>query len=243
MAKTRYINPRFYQNEKTISLNPSKPFNRKRRKPKRFSFLKSLILVLVIFSAFIGYSAFAGGPVPDEGWITKTDSGGVAIKHHGNITHGDSIYVYLSKNDCNSATWISSIYTMAENNFEPLVSRYLPYKIQSSTNKSDYGYTTGQLVSVKPFLLGHRAMIYFGDYPVHKYLQWFRSGDEYYLEIIKASKELIEQEYDGFDEDIISINPTEYFDIQMNSYYFEGFNKALVDAQKQCNNLGVVLLS
>jgi hypothetical protein len=243
VPKSNYINPRFYQNERTISLNPSKPFNRKRRKPKRFSFLKSLILVLVIFSTFIGYSAFAGGPVPDEGWITKTDSGGVAIKHHGNITHGDSIYVYLSKNDCNSATWISSIYTMAENNFEPLVSRYLPYKIQSSTNKSDYGYTTAQLVSVEPFLLGHRAMIYFGDYPVHKYLQWFRSGDEYYLEIIKASKELIEQEYDGFDEDIISINPTEYFDIQMNSYYFEGFNKALVDAQKQCNNLGVVLLS
>ena len=243
MPKSNYINPRFYQNERTISLNPSKPFNRKRRKPKRFSFLKSLILVLVIFSAFIGYSAFAGGPVPDEGWITKTDAGGVAIKHHGNITHGDSIYVYLSKNDCNSATWISSIYTMAENNFEPLVSRYLPYKIQSSTNKSDYGYTTAQLVSVKPFLLGHRAMIYFGDYPVHKYLQWFRSGDEYYLEIIKASKELIEQEYEGIDEDIISINPTEFFDIQMNSYYFEGFNKALVDAQNQCQDLGVTLLS
>ena len=158
MAKTHYINPRFYQNEKTISLNPSKPFNRIRRKPKSHSFLKSLILVLVIFSVFIGYSAFAGGPIPDEGWITKTDADGVAIKHHGNITHGDSIYIFLSKNDCNSATWISSIYTMAENNFEPLVSRYLPYKLQSSTNKSDYGYTTAQLISVKPFLLGHRAI-------------------------------------------------------------------------------------
>ena len=243
MPKSNYINHRFYQNERTISLNPSKPFNHKRRKPKRFSFLKSLILVFTIFSLFIGYSAFAGGPVPDEGWITKTDANGVAIKHHGNITHGDSVYVYLSKNDCNSATWISSIYTMAENNFEPLVSRYLPYKIQSSTNKSDYGYTTAQLVSVEPFLLGHRAMIYFGDYPVHKYLQWFRSGDEYYLEIIKASKKLIEQEYDGVEEDIISINPTEFFDIQMNSYYFEGFNKALVDAQNQCQDLGVTLLS
>jgi len=57
VPKSHYINPRFYQNEKTISLNPSKPFNRKRRKPKNYSFLKSLILVLVIFSAFIGYSA------------------------------------------------------------------------------------------------------------------------------------------------------------------------------------------
>ena len=243
MAKTNYINPRFYQNEQTILLNPTKPFIKIKRKPKKSSFLRYLLFVLIIFSAFIGYSAFAGGPKPDEGWVTEADADGVAIKHHGNITHGDSIYIFLSKNDCNSATWISSIYTMAENNFEPLVSKYLPYKLQSSTNKSDYGYTTAQLISVKPFLLGHRAMIYFGDYPVQNYLQWFRSGDEYYLEIIKASKELIEQEYGGVDEDIISINPTEFFDIQMNSYYFEGFNKALVDAQKQCRDLGVTLLS
>ena len=243
MAKTNYINPRFYQNEQTILLNPTKPFIKIKRKPKKSSFLRYLLFVLIIFSAFIGYSAFAGGPKPDEGWVTETDTDGVAIKHHGNITHGDSIYIFLSKNDCNSATWISSIYTMAENNFEPLVSKYLPYKLQSSTNKSDYGYTTAQLISVKPFLLGHRAMIYFGDYPVDNYLQWFRSGDEYYLEIIKASKELIEQEYGDVDEDIISINPTEFFDIQMNSYYFEGFNKALVDAQKQCRDLGVTLLS
>ena len=243
MAKTNYINPRFYQNEQTILLNPTKPFIKIKRKPKKSSFLRYLLFVLIIFSAFIGYSAFAGGPKPDEGWVTEADADGVAIKHHGNITHGDSIYIFLSKNDCNSATWISSIYTMAENDFEPLVSKYLPYKLQSSTNKSDYGYTTAQLISVKPFLLGHRAMIYFGDYPVQNYLQWFRSGDEYYLEIIKASKELIEQEYGDVDEDIISINPTEFFDIQMNSYYFEGFNKALVDAQKQCRDLGVTLLS
>ena len=243
MAKTNYINPRFYQNEQTILLNPTKPFIKIKKRPKKSSFLSYLLFVLIIFSAFIGYSAFADGNIPDEGWVTKTSTDGVAIKHHGNITHGDSIYIFLSKNDCNYATWISSIYTMAENNFEPLVNRYLPYKLQSSTNVSDYGYTTAQLISVKPFLLGHRAMIYFGEYPVQNYLQWFRSGDEYYLEIIKASKELIEQEYSGVDEDIISINPTEFFDIQMNSYYFEGFNKALVDAQKQCRDLGVTLLS
>ena len=74
MAKTHYINPRFYQNEKTISLNPSKPFNRKRRKPKNYSFLKSLILVLVIFSAFIGYSVYANAS--ETSWeITKSKDG------------------------------------------------------------------------------------------------------------------------------------------------------------------------
>jgi len=240
VTKTHYINPRYYQNERTILLNPSKPFAKTRKRSSKPGFLRYLIIVLIIFSAFIGYSAFAGGPKPDEGWVTKTDTEGVAIKHHGNITHGDSIYIFLSKNDCNSAAWISSIYTMAENNFEPLVSRYLPYKLQSTTNKSDFGFTTAQLISVEPFLLGHRAMIYFGDFPVKKYLQWFRSGDEYQMEIVKASKDFIEQEYGQTYEDIVSIEPTDFFDIQMNAYYFEGFNKTLIAAQKQCQDLGIV---
>ena len=240
MAKTNYINPRFYQNEQTILLNPTKPFIKIKRKPKKSSFLRYLLFVLIIFSAFIGYSAFAGGPKPDEGWVTEADADGVAIKHHGNITHGDSIYIFLSKNDCNYATWISSIYTMAENNFDPLVDKYLPYKLQSTTNKSDFGFTTAQLISVEPFLLGHRAMIYFGDFPVKKYLQWFRSGDEYQMEIVKASKDFIEQEYGQTYEDIVSIEPTDFFDIQMNAYYFEGFNKTLINAQKQCQDLGIV---
>ena len=42
------------------------------------------------------------------------------------------------------------------------------------------------------------------------------------------------------EEDIISIEPTDFFDIQMNAYYFEGFNKTLIAAQKQCQDLGIV---
>ena len=240
MTKTHYINQRYYQNEQTILLNPTKPFRKTRKRSNKPSIIRYLIIVLIIFSALIGYSAFAGGPIPNEGWITETDTDGVAIRHHGNITYGDNVYIFLSKNNCNSATWISSIYTMAENNFDPLVSKYLPYKLQNTTNASDFGYTTAQLISVEPFLLGNRAMIYFGDYPVKNYLQWFRSGDEYQMEIIKASKDFIEQEYGQTYEDIVSIEPTDFFDIQMNAYYFEGFNKTLINAQKQCQDLGIV---
>ena len=240
MTKTHYINPRYYQNEQTILLNPSKPFAKKRKRPKKPSFFRYLLFVLILFSAFISYSAFAGGTMSDEGWITEIDSNGVAIQHHGNITYGDDVIFFLSKNDCNSASWISKVYTMAENNFEPLVDKFLPYKLQSYSNKSDYGYTTAKVLSVKPFLSGQRALIFFGHYPIDRYLQWFRSGDEYYMEIVKADKNLIDREYGPIDEDILTIEPTDYFDIQMNAYYFEGFNKALVDAQKKCNDLGIV---
>ena len=125
---------------------------------------------------------------------------------------------------------------MAENNFEPLVDKFLPYKLQSYSNKSDYGYTTAQILSVKPFLSGRRALIFFGHYPIDRYLQWFRSGDEYYMEIVKADKNLIDREYGPIDEDILTIEPTDYFDIQMNAYYFDGFNRALVNAQKNCKD-------
>ena len=239
MTKTHYINPRYYQNERTILLNPSKPFSRKRKSAKKPGLFKYILLVFLIFSAFIGYSAYAGG-IEDEGWVTEIDADGVAIQHHGNITYGDDVIFFLSKNDCNSASWISKVYTMAKNNFEPLVDKFLPYKLQSYSNKSDYGYTTAQVLSVRPFLSGQRALIFFGHYPLDRYLQWFRSGDEYYMEIVKADKNLIDREYGPIDEDILKIEPTDYFDIQMNAFYFEGFNKALVDAQKKCNDLGIV---
>ena len=101
MAKTHYINPRFYQNEKTISLNPSKPFNRKRHKPKRFSFLKSLILVLVIFSVFIGYSVYANAS--EASWeITKSKDGEVVfISKQGKINNEDKLMYIMFPDDCN----------------------------------------------------------------------------------------------------------------------------------------------
>ncbi len=239
MRKTHYINPRYYQNEKTILLNPSKPFSQKIKPSKKPGLFKYILFVFLIFSVVIGYSAYAGG-IEDEGWITEIDADGVAIQHHGNITYGDDVIFFLNKNDCNSASWISKVYTMAENNFEPLVNKFLPYKLQSYSDKSDYGYTTAQVLTVRPFLNGQRALIFFGHYPIDRYLQWFRSGDEYSMEIVKADKSLIDREYGPIDEDILKIEPTDYFDIQMNAYYFKGFNKALIAAQKKCNDLGLI---
>ena len=60
------------------------------------------------------------------------------------------------------------------------------------------------------------------------------------MEIIKADKDLIEKEYSDINEDIISIEPTDFFDIQMNSYYFENFNKTLIAAQKKCEDISSV---
>lgn len=59
MVKTNYTNRRYYQNQQTLLLNPSKPFYKKRYKEKKFTFKKSLLLITIIFLSFIAYSASA----------------------------------------------------------------------------------------------------------------------------------------------------------------------------------------
>ena len=115
MPKSHYINPRFYQNEKTISLNPSKPFNHKRRKPKNYSFLKSLIFVLIIFSAFIGYSVYANenNSKNDKWTVSHSESSAYTYiythtnaRDEGNIA--DTMVFTIDNKNCNDL-WVTFI--------------------------------------------------------------------------------------------------------------------------------------
>ena len=60
------------------------------------------------------------------------------------------------------------------------------------------------------------------------------------MEIIQAGEKFIADEFKGSEEDVASIVPTNFFDIPINSFYYEGFNKSMIAAQKQCDDLGVV---
>ena len=69
------------------------PRDTKKKPAKKPGLFKYILLVFLIFSAFIGYSAYAGG-MEDEGWVTEIDADGVAIQHHGNITYGDDVIFF-----------------------------------------------------------------------------------------------------------------------------------------------------
>jgi hypothetical protein len=109
VPKSNYINPRFYQNERTISLNPSKPFNHKRRKPKSHSFLKSLVLVIAVFTAFIGYSVYANAS--EASWEIKKSKDGevVFISKHGKINNEDRLMYIMFPDDCNDLVLTFSV--------------------------------------------------------------------------------------------------------------------------------------
>jgi hypothetical protein len=242
VTKTHYINPRYYKNERTILLNPSKPFSKVRKRQRKSSFVRTLLFVLILFSVFIGYTAFADvtdKSMPDEGWVTEVFEDTITVKHHGNVTHGDDIVYIFNKSDCSQAAWVGKIYTEAQNDFSPIIEKLLPFKLTDSINEY-HEYTTGHLFSVKPFLRGQSALIYFGKYPVDSYLQWHRNGAEYHMEIIQADKKFIADKFKGSEEHVVSIVPTSFFDIPINSYYYKGFSKAMLAAQKQCEDIGIV---
>ena len=261
MLKNNNLNQRYYQNKETIFLNPTKPFKKRRIKSNSSGLLKYLILVTIIFSVLIGYSAFADESNIESGWQIEVEYEHIAIRREGIVTHGDNILFALSKNSCNKMSWFTKFYTMERSvsydenfkeklkkrtvEFDPILDKHLVFQIKNLNDIEDIGYITAEVMTVNDFLSGHRAFIYFGTYDTSSYLQWFRQGDIWEFRMVQANEYLINTELNGnkLNEDITFVKPTDYFDIPMNSWNFEGFNETIISAQKKCEDLGIIVLS
>ena len=225
MAKTHYINPRFYQNEKTISLNPSKPFNRKRRKPKNYSFLKSLILVFVIFSAFILYSAYANAS--EASWeITKSkDDRVVFISKQGKINNEDELTYIMFTDDCNDLvlTFNVSSHTdyIAQDDMKFKINiteePYLEYQqsVEVFANKlTEYGHKTN---------LGFPHMFNFQEH-----VSKMESINEIEIKIISSSES----------EHVTA--PEEIFDVRTNRWDLDDFANKLREGRHLCTSMNLM---
>ena len=261
MTKNNYLNQRYHRNEKTLFLNPTKSFRNKKIKPNSSGLSKYLILVTIIFSLLIAYSAYAEESSLKNGWEIEVDNEIIAIRREGIVTHGDNILFVLSKSDCNKMSWFTKFYTMERSvkyddkfkvkleqrkiEFDPILDKHLIFQIKNTNDTEDIGYTTAEVMNVNVFLSGHRAFIYFGTYDTSRYLQWFRSGDIWEFKMVQATEYLINSELNGnkLNEEIAFVNPIDYFDIPMNSWDFEGFNEIVMSAQKQCEDMSIIALS
>ena len=225
MAKTHYINPRFYQNEKTISLNPSKPFNHKRRKPKKYSFLKSLILVFVIFSAFILYSAYANAS--EASWeITKSkDDRVVFISKQGKINNEDELTYIMFTDDCNDLvlTFNVSSHTdyIAQDDMKFKINiteePYLEYQqsVEVFANKlTEYGHKTN---------LGFPHMFNFQEH-----VSKMEGINEIEIKIISSSES----------EHVTA--PEEIFDVRTNRWDLDDFANKLREGRHLCTSMNLM---
>ena len=225
MAKTHYINPRFYQNEKTISLNPSKPFNRKRHKPKRFSFLKSLILVLVIFSVFIGYSVYANAS--EASWeITKSKDGEVVfISKQGKINNEDKLMYIMFPDDCNDLVLTFNVSSQTDY----IAQDDMKFKV-NITEEPYYEYQQSvDVLANKLTEYGHKTNLgfpYIFDFQEH--VSKMENINEIEIKIISST----ESEHVA--------TPEEIFDVRTNRWDLDNFANKLREGRHLCTAMNLM---
>ena len=225
MAKTHYINPRFYQNEKTISLNPSKPFNRKRRKPKSFSFLKSLILVIAVFTAFIGYSVYANAS--EASWeITKSKDGEVVfISKQGKINNEDKLMYIMFPDDCNDLVLTFNVSSQTDY----IAQDDMKFKV-NITEEPYYEYQQSvDVLANKLTEYGHKTNLgfpYIFDFQEH--VSKMENINEIEIKIISST----ESEHVA--------TPEEIFDVRTNRWDLDNFANKLREGRHLCTAMNLM---
>ena len=225
MAKTHYINPRFYQNEKTISLNPSKPFNLKRRKPKKHSFLKSLILVFVIFSAFIVYSAYANAS--EASWeITKSkDDRVVFISKQGKINNEDELTYIMFTDDCNDLVLTFNV----SSHTDYIAQDDMKFKI-NITEEPYYEYQQSvEVFANKLTEYGHKTNLGFPHmFNFQEHVSKMENINEIEIKIISSAES----------EHVTA--PEEIFDVRTNRWDLDDFANKLREGRHLCTSMNLM---
>ena len=95
------------------------------------------------------------------------------------------------------------------------------------------------------YIVGLIALIFYAFYQntsTKKIIDKFKSSENIHLFNLLNQK-VLELNSNKLNEDITFVKPTDYFDIPMNSWDFEGFNETIISAHKKCEDLGVIVLS
>jgi len=100
MNRNNYISPRSYGNEATLFINPAKKNSAQpKRKSGKLSLLLSFLIVILIFSSIIGYSAYAENTNKTV-WKPWSDDENIYIDAFGSKNKADIFAITLSRNNC-----------------------------------------------------------------------------------------------------------------------------------------------
>jgi len=148
----------------------------------------------------------------------------IMVTMPGRITHGDRLMFRLNpKEDCDQAEMITSFYSTANSpNFPRLKGKVIGFEFAvNEPNVVDPEDSTttagGTVVSVSPFLFGHRATLTFGYLPVDYWKLWM-DGKTASLAMLEGN----------------GIVPGAFFDITDNSWGLDGFVEKISKASEIC---------
>ncbi len=180
---------------------------------KRFLIIVSAHLIL--FLLIIAYQAQA-----EEEWTIDRFKDLSYARVSGEVTHGDSLNFFISKEDDCAKVWNNFTFYTYEKpaDIKQLMDKNIPIKMNGKN-------LTAKVISVSPFLMGYRVSFSLGKFPLKEYIYFLK---EFYDEFEKYEIEIV----DGID-----FKASKYFDIPVNSWKLDKLVPSVFEAHKQCKEI------
>ena len=219
MNQHKFITRRSYSNEATLFINPGK--NKLITKTKMPKMIYSLLIVLIIFTSLLSFSAFAIEPEsPKQFWlIDKAKTAPIIfIATKGEIQKDDFLTFLLDSDNCEEIGLSFQI----TSEMESIPTNDDIFQVLVKHNPG-YEYTTKAGI-VDTYDLGNSF-----------YTQFMFANILSVQEVIEAfsQKESFEIELQYSDEGGLA-DPYLFFDIMSNKWDLREFKKHLLEAQKKC---------
>ena len=180
---------------------------------KRFLIIVSAHLIL--FLLIIAYQAQA-----EEEWTIDKYKSLSYARVSGEVIHGDALNFFIGSHENCEMVYNSFTFVTYENpgDIYQLEGKNIPIKINGAE-------VTAEVVSVSPFLIGHRVAFSLGKFPTKKYIYFLK---EFYDEFQKYEIEIV----DGVD-----FKAAKYFDITTNNWKLDKLVPSILEAKKLCKTI------
>ncbi len=175
----------------------------------KFYFNINFTIILFLTSIMFAKSAYA------DDWTIEKLNNRIIVSKNGEITHGDNLRFFITKNYCDELQEVFTFYTT--NNH----SKITDLKGKMLTVSMNEYEVKSEVMFVLPFLLGHSAWFNMGRYKIDDHIEFFKNTSLYEVKILN----------DG------SFIATDYFDIPHNHWNIKDLRKNLEKGSKECKKL------
>ena len=165
-----------------------------------------IILLISLLFAKTSYS---------DDWTIEKLNNRIIVSKNGEITHGDNLRFFITKDYCDELQEVFTFYTTNNHSkINDLKEKMLTVSMNEYEVKSE-------VMFVLPFLLGHSAWFNMGRYKIDDHIEFFQNTNLYELEILNEG----------------SFIATDYFDIPHNHWNIKDLKINLKKGQKECELL------
>ena len=170
---------------------------------------------LFLFLIIIVYQAQA-----DEEWTIDKFRSLSFARVSGEVIHGDNLNFFIGTAENCAMVYNNFTFVTYENpgDIYQLEGKNIPIKINGAE-------VTAEVISISPFLIGHRVSFSLGKFPTKEYIYFLK---EFYDEFQKYEIEII----DGID-----FKASKYFDITTNNWKLDKLVPSVLKAKKLCKTI------